>query len=105
MGELDSVAIVARASASCPLQAPAWRMPSAFWDITNVSVLARLQRNDDDIARNGVLGRYDFVCPSLAMTKRRGKPRSATGLRLSNVMIFCVLAWLGRNEHESNEVR
>ena len=28
----------------------------AFWDITNVSVLARLQRNDDDIARNGVLG-------------------------------------------------
>ena len=56
MGELDSVAIVARASASCPLQAPAWRMPSAFWDITNVSVLARLQRNDDDIARNGVLG-------------------------------------------------
>ena len=85
------------------------RLPGmAFWDITNVSVLARLQRNDDDIARNGVLGtrraqsglqlapgthdvawewcfgkmhrdsgqefhtfqRYDFLCPSLARTKR-----------------------------------
>ena len=42
----------------------------AFWDAAIFSVLARLRRNDDDIARNGVLGRYDFVGPSLAKTKR-----------------------------------
>jgi len=59
----------------------------AFWDVPIFSVLARLQRNGDEIARNGVLGRYDFFGPSLAKTKRRGKPRSAIGAQLSNVMI------------------
>ena len=42
----------------------------AFWDAANSSVLARLGRHDDDIARNGVLGRYVFFGPSLAKTKR-----------------------------------
>ena len=42
----------------------------AFWDAANSSVLARLGRHDDEIARNGVLGRYDLFGPSLAKTKR-----------------------------------
>ena len=42
----------------------------AFWDAAIFSVLARLRRNDDEIARNGVLGRYAFFGPSLAKTKR-----------------------------------
>ena len=47
------------------------RLPGmAFWDDANSSVLARLGRHDDDIARNGVLGRYVFFGPSLAKTKR-----------------------------------
>ena len=47
------------------------RLPGmAFWDAASSSVLARLGRNDDEIARNGVLGRYDFFGPSLAKTKR-----------------------------------
>ena len=75
------------------------------WTLRLFSALARLQRNDDDIARNGILVRYDLSCPSLAKTKRRCKPRVAIGLQLSNVMIFSVLAWLGRNEDESHEVR
>ena len=49
----------------------------AFWDAAIFSVLARLRRNDDEIARNGVLGRYDFLA----------------------------LAWLRRNDDESHEVR
>ena len=40
---------------------------------------------------NGVLARC-IVIPDKSFT-------------LSNVMIFSVLAWLGRNEHESHEVR
>ena len=42
----------------------------AFWDVAIISVLARLGRHDDEIARNGVLGRYVFFGPSLANTKR-----------------------------------
>ena len=48
-----------------------------FWEVKMFSVVARLQRNDGEIARNGVLGRYDFS----------------------------VLAWLRRNDDESHEVR
>eukprot|EP00959_Pyramimonas_sp_CCMP1952_P250657 5239323-Pyramimonas_sp.AAC.1 len=62
------------------------RLPGMeFWDITICSVTAWLGRNDDDIARNGVLGRCDFCSLSLATTKRTRTPRSATGLQLPNV--------------------
>ena len=50
---------------------PAERAPGmAFWGVAICSVLAWLRRNDDENARNGVLGRYDFLRPSQAMTKR-----------------------------------
>ena len=60
-----------RASLLIPraIEARAMILPGmAFWDVTMVSVLARLGRNNDEIARNGVLGRCEFFGPSQART-------------------------------------